>query len=203
MPATRPVVSVLLSFVGDVSLRTKAATPPGHTDPTIQPSRRRPRTALGTSFSPGLRPPSAGHHLNQPTGPQPTTTVTTSPSSVQVTRHSPPPAAGGRDPPWISDTEEVTGSNPVAPTIPVLTSGNAGQLAVWAGSAGRAPQPGQTRRVVQRMTPLNLVNRLRSLHLWGRHGWSRIRSGCPAFRIKCLGATCLTSCRVCAAAPLG
>ena len=29
-----------------------------------------------------------------------------------------------------SDTEEVTGSNPVAPTTPPLTSGNAGQFAV-------------------------------------------------------------------------
>src|SRR4030095_14968779 len=31
---------------------------------------------------------------------------------------------------WFADTEEVTGSNPVAPTNTVLTSGNAGQLAV-------------------------------------------------------------------------
>jgi hypothetical protein len=35
-----------------------------------------------------------------------------------------------------SDTEEVTGSNPVAPTMPTLTSGNAGQLAVWGWFGG-------------------------------------------------------------------
>jgi hypothetical protein len=49
----------------------------------------------------------------------------------------------------FADTEGVTGSNPVAPTSKALTSGNAGQLAVWGrfgGSctgwktfAGRAP----------------------------------------------------------------
>jgi hypothetical protein len=30
-----------------------------------------------------------------------------------------------------TDPEEVTGSNPVAPAIKALTSGNAGRLAVW------------------------------------------------------------------------
>jgi hypothetical protein len=35
-----------------------------------------------------------------------------------------------------SDTEEVTGSNPVAPTSKALTSGNAGQFAVWGRFGG-------------------------------------------------------------------
>ena len=42
--------------------------------------------------------------------------VNTGPPSAEVTGHTPPPAAGRRDPPEIPDTEEVTGSNPVAPT---------------------------------------------------------------------------------------
>ena len=44
-----------------------------------------------------------------------------------------------RHPSIRSDMEGVTGSNPVAPAIKVLSSGNAGRLAVWAGSAGRIP----------------------------------------------------------------
>jgi hypothetical protein len=34
-------------------------------------------------------------------------------------------------PGWFADTEEVTGSNPVAPTNKALTSANDGQFAVW------------------------------------------------------------------------
>ena len=41
-------------------------------------------------------------------------------------------AAGRCDPPRIPDTEEIAGSNPVAPTNMPLTSGNAGQFAVRA-----------------------------------------------------------------------
>ena len=52
----------------------------------------------------------------QMTGSQRTTPVNTGPPSAEVTRHTPPPAAGRRDPPAVPDTEEVTGSNPVAPT---------------------------------------------------------------------------------------
>src|SRR5512132_4031674 len=41
------------------------------------------------------------------TGSQRTTPVNTGPPSAEVTGHTPPPAAGRRDPPEISDTEEV------------------------------------------------------------------------------------------------
>jgi hypothetical protein len=42
--------------------------------------------------------------------------------------------------PCFADTEEVTGSNPVAPTILGLTSGNAAALAITALSSGNAGQ---------------------------------------------------------------
>jgi hypothetical protein len=37
---------------------------------------------------------------------------------------------------FFPDTEGVTGSNPVAPTNKALTSGNAGQLAIWGRFGG-------------------------------------------------------------------
>jgi len=50
------------------------------------------------------------------TGSQRTTPVNTGPPSAEVSGQTPPPAAGRHDPPEISDTEGVTGSNRVAPT---------------------------------------------------------------------------------------
>jgi hypothetical protein len=41
--------------------------------------------------------------------------------------------------PGFADTEGVTGSNPVAPTIDALTSGNAGQSAVRGRFGGPCP----------------------------------------------------------------
>jgi hypothetical protein len=50
------------------------------------------------------------------TGSQRTTTVTSGPASCQFTSHIRPDSAGRRQRPAVPDTEEVTGSNPVAPT---------------------------------------------------------------------------------------
>jgi hypothetical protein len=71
------------------------------------------------------------------TGSQRTTPVNTGPPSAEVTGLIPPPAAGRRDPPEISDTEEITGSNPVAPTSKVLASGNAVALTITAPTQRR------------------------------------------------------------------
>jgi hypothetical protein len=43
------------------------------------------------------------------------------PALALLTGHTPPSAAGRRDRSGLSDTEGVTGSNPVAPTIPLLS----------------------------------------------------------------------------------
>jgi hypothetical protein len=51
------------------------------------------------------------------TGSQRTIPVNTGPPSAKVTGHTPPPAAGRRDPREIPDTEEVTGSNLSRPPL--------------------------------------------------------------------------------------
>jgi site-specific recombinase XerD len=61
------------------------------------------------------------------------------PSSVQLSSPPPPSTAGHGHQPIRSDTEGVTGSNPVAPTSKALTSGNAGQFAVWGRFRGCVP----------------------------------------------------------------
>ena len=61
------------------------------------------------------------------TGSQRTTTVTSGPASCQFTSHIRPDSAGRRQRPAVPDTEEDGGSNPVAPTIPPLTSTNAAE----------------------------------------------------------------------------
>jgi hypothetical protein len=54
-----------------------------------------------------------------------------------ITRERPGPVRRtGRQRLVGSDTEEVTGSNPVAPTITALTSANAGQFAAWGRFGG-------------------------------------------------------------------
>jgi hypothetical protein len=59
--------------------------------------------------------PHWGHIRATTTGSQ-RTTVTIGRASTQLSRHTPPPAAGRRGLSQLSDTEGVTGSNPVAPT---------------------------------------------------------------------------------------
>jgi hypothetical protein len=92
----------------------------------------RPGSATGLDAPSRLvtRGPHRGHIRATTTGSQRTTSVTTGPGSTQLTRQTSHGAAGRPSSPDLSDTEEVTGSNPVAPTIQPLTSGNAGQLHV-------------------------------------------------------------------------